>query len=102
MAAGLVVAVVFYVRHQELLAKSRKNCCLSDRMLIDGAKIAFAEQTGATNGAPVSAKDILPYLPASWTTDMVANGTCLDKGVFTLGLIGEDPKCSVHGRLTNK
>lgn len=69
-------------------------------MLVEGAKVTYAQQTRAPNGARVSPEDLLPFLPGFWTKDMLINGTCLDKGTFTLGFIGEEPKCSIHGAIT--
>jgi hypothetical protein len=100
LVLAAVVTRAFYLRKQ--LSKSRQNWCLSDRMLVDGAKMQYAMQSRATNGTRVSAEDILPFLPPFWTTDMLTRGTCLDKGIFTLGLIGEEPKCSVHGGIVNE
>ena len=60
--------------------------CLSNLREIDGAKTMLASAQGLTNGTAISKDQLLPYL-RSWPT-------CPSGGSYSIGKIGESPKCS--------
>jgi hypothetical protein len=64
-----------------------RNVCLNNARKIEGAKESWAQQSGATNGAPVTWNDIAPFLP---------NGmpSCPEGGKYQIGRVGEQVTCS--------
>jgi general secretion pathway protein G len=79
---------------------SQQNACINNLRRIDAAKQQWALDNHKTNGA-VSWNDILPYL-----TELQDDGGrkvgiphCPSGGTYTLGNIGEPPRCSVEGHV---
>lgn len=64
-----------------------KSSCYNNLRNIDGSKIAWSEDHGKTNGV-VREKDLIPYLLHKELPK------CPLGGKYTIGLIGEPPKCS--------
>jgi hypothetical protein len=64
-----------------------RTSCLVNLRLIDKAKIAFASDNDLPSGTAVTKEQLLPYLKDGWPI-------CSDGGVYTLGALGEDPRCS--------
>ena len=68
------------------------NPCINNLRQIDAAKNQWSLENGKTNGVIVTENDITPYIRLD------ANGNlpkCPLGGTYTLGLVGEDPKCSI-------
>ena len=63
-----------------------KTSCYANLSAIDGAKQTWAAEHGKTNGAAVTQADLLPFLRKM--------PECPKGGSYTIGLIGEPPKCS--------
>ena len=67
--------------------------CWNNLMRIEGAKQQWALENKAKAGDLVTLENILPYLGR--TQCNVPNGK------YVVGKMGEDPKCTVHGTMSN-
>jgi type II secretory pathway pseudopilin PulG len=92
VAALLAAGVAFWQRE---MPKAKMMSCLSNLRMVDSAKLSLARLNNLTNGTPVTAADIAPWIapPVERYT------TCPGGGKLTLGAIGEEPHCSIHGGL---
>lgn len=66
--------------------KESTTSCLANLRMIDGAKVMLASEHSLTNGTYISREDLLPYV-RHWPS-------CPNNGEYTIGRIGESPKCS--------
>jgi hypothetical protein len=89
--AILVAAGFVFVHHARVKAAQP---CWNKLMNIASAKDQWALEKGAKSGAPVTVDDILPYL-GSMPTCHVAGAT------YIIGKIGEEPRCTVHGTVSD-
>lgn len=86
----LAVAIAGYINDRRIM---RSSChCVSEMRFIDSAKEQLAYAQGLKDGDIVTTNDVRPYIKGG------TFGFCLYGGSFTLGRIGEDPSCSIHGR----
>ena len=85
MRSLLILLVVAAVGLTACRQKSQRSCVANLRML-DGAKVALVASLKLTNGAVVTKEQLLPDLP-EWPV-------CPQGGQYTIGKIGESPKCS--------
>ncbi len=70
------------------------NACVNNMRQIDGAKQQWALVNKKTTNDIPTWSDLAPYLSRNGTNLPV----CPGGGVYTLGRLGEPPKCSVgHG-----
>lgn len=74
--------------------RSMSNACVGNQRQIDSAKEQWAMQTGTTNG-PVDVQGMLFYVKGGMPI-------CPAGGTYTIGAIGEDPTCSVHGGMLHR
>ena|SRR5436190_660803 len=94
---GLLAAIAIpnFVRARET---ARKNTCINNLRLVDGAKQTWALESNASVGATPVEASIAPYLgrgnSAGWTTFVSANVVCPDKGTYALGTVAQKPSCS--------
>ena len=68
------------------------NACVNNLRQIDSAKEQWALENGKKKGDLVSENDIKPYIKLD------SNGNlpkCSKGGAYTIGRLGEDPRCSV-------
>src|SRR3954468_11191645 len=93
---GLLAAIAIpnFVRARET---ARKNTCINNLRLIDGAKQTWALESNASVGATPNESSIAPYLgrgnSAGWTTFLAANVACPDAGTYTIGAVSAKPTC---------
>ena len=94
---GLLAAIAIpnFVKARET---ARKNTCINNLRLIDGAKQTWAlESNAAVNSTPVQSA-VAPYLgrgnATGWTTLSQANVVCPDKGTYNLNAVSTRPSCS--------
>jgi hypothetical protein len=76
------------------------NHCVSNLCFIRAGKDYYQHVACTnllTNGTVVTPAQIMPYIKGSW--DFVC--TTAGKDTYTIGRIGEEPACSVHGSLGN-
>src|SRR5437868_4053631 len=72
---------------------SPRNACINNLRFLDGTKQEWALEHKKTNG-PVALDDVLPYYKIEWRAGMLH---CPAGGTYTLGSVGEKPRCSVAG-----
>jgi len=68
--------------------------CLSNLRQLDSAKEQIALRDNLQPGAEVESGDVVRYCRP-------ANTNCLAGGTITIGRIGEDPSCTVHGSMSH-
>ena len=80
---------------------SPQNACINNLRAIEASKQSWAIDNHRTNG-PVSWSDIHPYLTKVQQEQRrkVEMPHCPDGGIYTLGDIGDLPKCSIKGHET--
>jgi len=69
---------------------SVKTACMNNLRQIDGAKETWAIEHHAKTNAVVTITDISPLIKGGFPK-------CPSGGAYTIGRIGENPKCSVPG-----
>jgi hypothetical protein len=68
------------------------NPCYNNLRQIESAKNEWALENGKTNGTLVTENDIKPYIMLNTNGDFLK---CPLGGTYTIGRVGEDPKCSI-------
>lgn len=81
---------------QDRLAVSTSQC-VKNLLLISSAKANWALELKKTNGAAVSWREVLPFVEPE-SKDQLQH--CPDGGEYSLGKIGEQPRCSIGGTHT--
>ena len=74
---------------------SQQNACINNLRMIDAAKNQWALENNKKTGDPCTADGLKPYI-------RLTNGQipkCPAGGTYTIGAIGESPKCSIPGHL---
>jgi hypothetical protein len=72
---------------------SQQNACINNLRQLDAAKNQWALEQGKKTGDACTANDLKPYI-------RLINGQlpkCPAGGTYTIGAIGETPKCSIPG-----
>jgi hypothetical protein len=69
---------------------SNRNGCINNLRLIDGAKEQWALEHHAKTNAVVAISDIAVLIKGGFPK-------CPARGSYTIGRVGENPKCSVPG-----
>ena len=72
--------------------RSKWSACVGNLRFLTSAKAQWAMETETTNG-PVDIDGMLSGFPRGMPI-------CPEGGKYTIGEIGEDPSCSVHGDMT--
>jgi hypothetical protein len=88
MMAG--IAIPNFVKARET---SQQNACINNLRQLDAAKNEWALEKGKKEGDVCTAEDLKPYI-------RLVNGQlpkCPAGGTYTIGPVGENPKCSVPG-----
>ena len=93
---GLLAAIAIpnFVKARET---ARKNTCINNLRLIDGAKQTWALEKNVSIGATPGEGSIAPYLGRGGTsaaTLSAAGVKCPDKGTYNLGTVAVRPSCS--------
>jgi hypothetical protein len=73
-----------------------KNDCINNLRLIDGAKQTWALEMGKQGTDTPAWADIQPYLNRGTNAAMPK---CPSGGTYTIGTVGERPKCSIAGHV---
>ena len=90
--------MVFWWLERDVRRRNEFGHCISNMCLIDAAKEQYAIAHGLTKGNVVTRDQVAEYIKGGWQNfDCFAAGG--DK--YDLGVVGEDPKCPVHGSLHN-
>lgn len=69
--------------------------CYNNLRAIDAAKQQLAERVGLTNGAAIGADDISKFIEGGY-----GSFKCAQHGSLIIGAIGTEPRCSVHGSIS--
>jgi hypothetical protein len=69
--------------------------CYSNLRWIDAAKERLSHRSGLTNGSSISAAEISPLIEGGFQSLK-----CYMHGVYIIGPVGTEPRCSVHGSLS--
>ena len=85
----MAIAIPNFVRARDI---SMQNACINNLRQIDAAKNEWALENNKTNGAPVTAADIKPFLKLKANEDFLK---CPAGGTYAIGPVGESPTCSV-------
>src|SRR5215469_2927847 len=72
---------------------SKKNLCINNLRLIDGAKEAWAQEHQKTNSDIPAWADLKPYFGRSGGEIL----ECPSGGTYTVGRIDQKPTCSIPG-----
>lgn len=79
----------FFDRHGFFIPAVQKKYCLHNLEIISKAKTEFARDHSLTNGAPVTAEQLVDYLEEGWQ-----RLRCPGRGTYAVHPIGEPPTCS--------
>ena len=93
VVVAIVAAAGIYSMYRGMRVKAAQPCW-GKLVNIQAAKEQWAVETHASPGAPVALSDILPYLRAAPTCH-VAGAT------YVIGKVGEEPRCTIHGTVSN-
>ena len=93
---GLLAAIAIpnFVKARET---ARKNTCINNLRLIDGAKQTWALESNADATAAPGSGSIAPYLGRGGTTANTLAGAgvkCPDSGTYVLNNVATKPSCS--------
>ena len=93
---GLLAAIAIpnFVKARET---ARKNTCINNLRLIDGAKQTWALEQNVSTGATPLGGSIAPYLGRGGnnaTTLSLAGVSCPDKGTYALHTVANKPSCT--------
>ena len=93
---GLLAAIAIpnFVKARET---ARKNTCINNLRLIDGAKQSWALENNADATATPSEGNIAPYLgrPGANNATLAGAGVkCPDSGTYTLNNVATKPSCT--------
>lgn len=85
----MAIAIPNFVKARNV---SMQNACINNLRQIDAAKNEWALENNKTNGTPVTVDDIKPFIKLRANEDFLK---CPAGGTYTIGLVGENPTCSV-------
>jgi prepilin-type N-terminal cleavage/methylation domain-containing protein len=93
---GLLAAIAIpnFVKARET---ARKNTCINNLRLIDGAKQTWALESNSQPSATPSQGAIAPYLGRAGNTATTLSGagvSCPDKGTYNILAVSTKPSCS--------
>jgi hypothetical protein len=88
-----IIAAVPFAGRLMVTRRMPESCrCINNLRQIEGAKARWViEARKGTNDAP-SDTDIARYIPGGIPT-------CPSGGIYTLGQVGENPRCSITGHM---
>ena len=75
----------------------KKNECINNLRLIDGAKQTWALEHDKTNSDIPTWADIQPYLGRSTNDNVMLK--CPSGGLYSLGAVSNTPTCSIPGHV---
>ncbi len=94
---GLLAAIAIpnFVKARET---ARKNTCINNLRLIDGAKQTWALENNVATSATPNSSSIAPYLgrgnSVGFASLALANVICPDAGTYNLHTVAEKPSCT--------
>ena len=99
ISIGIFVLVVIWLGASCLFTRkdvtARFPACEMNLKIIELAKIEWAgNQTNNDTNHIIAWNELQPYLPAIWSNKVPL---CPTNGIYSIGKIGEPPKCSIGG-----
>lgn len=95
---GLVVVACWaYPRFMKARRVAQCNACVSNMRLLDSCKEQWAYQNDIPDGSPCDTNAVLQYGKGATMPWCPTTGG----PTYSLGKMGEDPSCPVHGSLMN-
>ena len=91
LVAALVGGVMYLAANRRPVVGPAGNSCINNLRQIDGAKQQWALEYKQTNGTLVPIAEVVPYIKGN------ALPLCPQGGLYSVGKVGEPPKCSVSG-----
>ncbi|HEY4414978.1 MAG TPA: hypothetical protein VGO57_04725 [Verrucomicrobiae bacterium] len=91
VAVPAMLAAVSLPAFAKAKTTSQLNACINNLRVIDGAKTQWALEKNKKTGDVPTEEDLLPYITHGKFPH------CPQGGVYTIGPIGETPKCTVPG-----
>jgi prepilin-type N-terminal cleavage/methylation domain-containing protein len=94
---GLLAAIAIpnFVKARET---ARKNTCINNLRLIDGAKQTWALENNVATSATPNSSSVAAYLgrgnSAGFNSLSAANVKCPDKGTYAMNTVANKPSCS--------
>jgi prepilin-type N-terminal cleavage/methylation domain-containing protein len=82
----LGIAIPNFMNSRE---KTKASSCCANLREINQAKEQFAMANSMRDGMPISSGNLMPYLKES------VFPTCPSGGIYMVGLVGDDPTCSI-------
>jgi len=85
----ILIAIPDFVRMEY---KNSQDSCVNNLRQLQAAKVEWALENGKTNGTPVTANVLTPYI------QLDSNGQipqCPVGGTYVIGRVGEDVRCSI-------
>ncbi len=79
----------FFDRHGFFIPAVQKKHCLRNLEIVSEAKAEFARDHSLTNGAPITAEQLVDYLEEGWK-----RLRCPGRGTYAVRPVGEPPACS--------
>jgi general secretion pathway protein G len=98
IAVGVLVAFILpsIIGEQET---AKKNACINNLRLIDGAKHTWAPEYHKSEGEVPTWADFNPYLMRGSKFDASPALTCPDGGAYVIGAVTSRPTCSIAGHV---
>jgi hypothetical protein len=81
----------FLAGHDFFVPSRQKARCLRNVGTVAAAKAAYALEGGLTNGAPVTAEQLVDLVEGGWRTLRCPKG-----GAYGIGAVGDPVKCSIQ------
>ncbi len=89
-----IVAAIAIPSFANIRSESQKATCINNMRMIRDASEQWAMAENKQEGDAVAEADITPYLEDGQLP------VCPKQGVYKLGKVGGEPRCSVHGELS--
>ena len=91
VAIILIMAAIAIPNFVEARTTSQENACINNLRMIDSAKAQWALEKSKKDADQPTAEDLKAYL----NHDQFPH--CPAGGEYTIGTVGEKPKCSISG-----
>jgi hypothetical protein len=93
---GISAGGVFFTEHVTARrCTDPKNACINNLRQIDGAKEQWAMENGRKEGGDVMVAEMVVYIKGAKLP------VCPQKGIYSVGKVGEPVVCSVAGHTLN-
>ncbi len=94
-AVVLVFCLILFLSTSTQRQRSQLNACIGNMRILDSAKEQYAMDHGLKDGEVVPQDGIRKYLKGTIYCPTAG------KNAYTLGVMGVDPSCSLHGTMSD-